>query len=128
MRSFVLTCLGVLVVALLGCASSARREFRASESPNEFLKYKQELLLNNSERLDSAQRNLLMRHPGPSTREVDSFVDSLLESNQRFSDAERAGIDIGTRQRVQGEQSVYSEENVTLDTLVPNKFLDSGAD
>ena len=102
MRSFVLTCLGVLVVALLGCASSARREFRASESPNEFLKYKQELLLNNSERLDSAQRNLLMRHPGPSTREVDSFVDSLLESNQRFSDAERAGIDIGTRQRVQG--------------------------
>lgn len=128
MRSFVLTCLGVLVVALLGCASSDKREFRASESPNEFLRYKQELLLNNSERLDSAQRNLLMRHPGPSTREVDSFVDSLLESNQRFSDAERAGVDIGTRQRVQGGQPVYSEENVTLDTLAPNNFLDSGAD
>ena len=91
-------------VAGSGCESSSS-ELRSN--PRAFLDYKKNVVGRHASKLTAAQRNLVMQHPGPNTNEIDSFIDSLIESNLRQSQAENSGVEIGESFRVRGESSPY---------------------
>jgi hypothetical protein len=98
----------LLAFAGIGCESSSPN--RRSD-PNGFFEYKRAAVRRNASKLTPAQRGLVMHHQGPNANEIDTFIDSLVQSNRRQSDAERSGIEIGESFRVQGESSPYFIED-----------------